>query len=421
MKILILGGGGREHAIAVRLSQSHSVSEIHAAPGNDGMRRVAICHDWSWKDSDKLIEFCVRTEIDVVVIGPEDPLVHGIADLLRDRGILTVGPGADSARLEGSKVFAKEFMRDAKIPTARSVVVNSLAHCLEASAQFSPPYVLKADGLCAGKGVFICKTQNELKDAAFDIFEKRIFGTAGEVALLEEFNTGWELSVLITTNCEQYQILPLAQDHKRLFDQDQGPNTGGMGTWAPLMIENDLLHRIETEIIQPTLAELNKRSMNYRGFIFFGVMVTSEGPKLLEYNCRLGDPETQVVLPLINGDFGEILKNLAQGKILPIQTKKMFATCVVMAAPGYPMQPQGDVNIRGDLFAQKEHRYFIFAGAKLKSKADASSWVTSGGRVLCAMGLGPTKSDSIKSAYRQTEFVNWEGVQFRKDIGAGKI
>lgn len=414
MKVLVLGQGGREHALVHRLSQSPSVSEVHAAPGNDGMKQMALCHPWTWKDSEKIIEFCLRTEIDMIVIGPEDPLVAGLADQLRERGLLVVGPSAEGAQLEGSKIFAKEFMNEAGIPTARYNVVSTVTDTMTCAKGFTPPYVLKADGLCAGKGVYICKNEAELKKAAEDLFEKKIFGKAGERALLEQFHAGWELSYLFLTNGESFTALPIAQDHKRLLEGDQGPNTGGMGTWAPLTIDPTLRFKMETEIVEPTLKLLQKRGILFRGFVFLGVMVTEDGPKLLEYNTRLGDPETQVILPLIQTDLGILLKNLAQGKLMPLQTRTMSAACVVMAAPGYPDKPEKGIPLEGDLNSATSTSYFLVAGA---ANSANGGFETSGGRVLCSIGLGSSLDEALEQAYAQSSKVRWKGLQIRKDIG----
>lgn len=418
MKVLVLGQGGREHAIVHRLSQSPSVSEVHVAPGNDGMRPLALCHPWTWKDTDKIIEFCLRSEIELVVIGPEDPLVNGLADQLRERGLLVVGPSQEGARLEGSKIFAKEFMSEAGIPTAKYQVVTDLAGTLSAAKFFTPPYVLKADGLCAGKGVYICKDEDELKKAAEDLFERKIFGKSGERALLEQFHAGWELSYLFLTNGESAMALPIAQDHKRLMDGDLGPNTGGMGTWAPLNVDPLLRQQIETQIVQPTIKILQKRGILYRGFVFLGVMVTPEGPLLLEYNCRLGDPETQVILPLIQNDFGHVLRSLSLGRLLPLQTRNMSAACVVLAAPGYPENPVKGIPIEGDLNNSTSSSYFLVAGAAQES---SGKFVTNGGRVLCSLGVGNDLKEALEQSYRQASQVKFKGLQMRSDIGAKAV
>jgi phosphoribosylamine--glycine ligase len=414
MKVLVLGQGGREHAIVHRLAHSPSVHEVHVAPGNAGMRRYALCHDFTWKDQDALIQFCLRTEIEVVIIGPEDPLVAGLADALRERGLLVVGPSMEGARLEGSKIFAKEFMQAAGIPTAAFEIVDSVASTRAAAPKMTPPYVLKADGLAAGKGVVICQTLAELEKAADDFFEKKIFGVASERALLEQFQPGWELSYLILTNGAESQALPIAQDHKRLLDDDQGPNTGGMGTIAPIPIDPSLRQQIEARIVQPTLKELTKRGTVFRGFIFFGIMVTDQGPSLLEYNTRLGDPETQVILPLIQEDFGLVMKDLSLGKLRPLSIRPRSAACVIMASPGYPEAPQKGVEIRGDIMADTDQRYFLVAGAK---QSPGGPWVTDGGRCLCAVGLGENLKEALENAYEQTKYASWDGQLLRKDIG----
>ncbi len=423
MKVLVIGQGGREHALVHALSQSPSVSEIHAIPGSAGMSREAICHtldkpwnsqDWS-KNSEVLIAFCLRTEIDYVVIGPEDPLVQGLSDRLRDRGILTVGPSAESAQLEGSKIFAKQFMLQAQVPTAAFEIVRSLQEVREKAAKFTPPYVLKADGLAAGKGVFICKTLRELETAAHELFVERILGKAGDRALLEQFMPGWELSYLIFTNGREWQTLPLAQDHKRLLDRDEGPNTGGMGTVAPFPIAEKLRILIEESLIAPVVRQLQAKNYLYRGILFVGVMVTDQGPQVLEFNCRFGDPETQVILPLIEGDLGLILYSLAQGKIQSLRENNRFASCVVLAAPGYPMNPEKNIRLEGDLAFETEASYFLHAGTKRDSDGH---WLTQGGRVLNSVGIGSTLKESLEKAYAQASKVSWMGLQKRMDIGA---
>ncbi len=414
LKVLIIGQGGREHALVHSLSKSPRVTEIHAIPGSDGMSIEALCHSLDYNKHDLMIDFCLRMEIDYVFIGPEDPLVNGLSDALRDRGILVVGPSKEAARLEGSKIFAKEFMAEAKIPTARFSVVSSVNETLDQSSSFTAPYVLKADGLAAGTGVFICKTLQDLKTAAEDLFEKKILGSAGERALLEQFMPGWELSFLLITNGSEYQTLPLAQDHKRLLDKDEGPNTGGMGTVAPLKIEADLMKVIEKKIVAPSIQELHKRNILYRGVLFLGLMITESGPQLLEYNCRLGDPETQVILPLIDGDLGQIFYDLSIGKLQSIKQKNIFASCVVMAAPGYPFHPEKNVPMTGDPLFSTDSSYFLHAGSKRNSHGQ---WVTSGGRVLNAVALGSNRQESLEKAYEQTKKAHWMGLQKRSDIG----
>lgn len=414
MKVLVIGSGGREHAIVKSLSQAQSVSEIHVAPGNDGMAKEALCHNLDLKNHEALIQFCLRTEIEFVIIGPEEPLVDGLADRLRERGILVVGPGREAARLEGSKIFAKEFMIAAGVPTAKYVVVSSVLDIERGFSQFSPPYVLKADGLAAGKGVFICKNKEELFEAAKDLFERKTLGLAGENALLEEFKPGWELSYLVLTNGQSHVSLPLAQDHKRLQDDDHGPNTGGMGTIAPLKIDAQLKMDIENKIVAPSIQRLKEEAFVFRGVLFIGIMVTPDGPMVLEYNVRFGDPETQVILPLIDQDTGVLFKNLALGKLDPIALKNIFTCCVIMAADGYPSSPKKNIPIEGPLTKSDVSSYFIHAG----TRRVGSQWLTNGGRVLGAVGLGSSRDEARRNSYALTELVRWPGVQLRKDIGA---
>jgi phosphoribosylamine--glycine ligase len=416
MKVLVIGQGGREHALVRALSLSPSVSEIHALPGSDGiaLSRNVFCHALRWQDFPAVHQLCARLAIDVVMIGPEDPLVMGLADFLRERNLLVVGPSQAAAQLEGSKVFAKEFMSAAGIPTAAYELVTDVASCLRAARRFAAPYVLKAEGLAAGKGVFICKTLAELEESAISIFEKKILGEAGKRAVLEEFTPGWELSYLILTNGLEYQSLPIAQDHKRLSDGDEGPNTGGMGTVAPLKISAELQEKIHSLIVLPTLREIQKRGYLYRGVIFFGLMINKDAPSLLEFNCRFGDPETQVILPLLENDLGVVLKELSAGKLSPLRFTGGASACVVMAAPGYPSQPQKGVVISGDLQASSASSYFLHAG----TQKDDRDWVTSGGRVLNSVGVGATVREALAQAYLQAKKAQWLGLQMRKDIGA---
>lgn len=416
LKVLVIGQGGREHAIIKALVNCASVNEVHAAPGNDGMAREALCHPLSAKDHESILNFCLRTEIDYVFIGPEDPLVEGLADRLRERGVLVVGPSQEGARLEGSKIFAKEFMREAGVPTSNYQIVSSVTQTLEAAKHFTPPYVLKADGLAAGKGVYICADTAELQGAAHDLFDKKVLGAAGERALLEQFMPGWELSFLVLTNGQEYSILPLAQDHKRLRDGQQGPNTGGMGTVAPMNLPAELLQKIEERIVKPSVELLHSRQITYRGILFIGLMITPEGPQVLEYNVRLGDPETQVVLPLIETDLGLAFQHLAQGKVDPLRLKNLFSCCVILAADGYPSSPKKGVAIDGDLFAQTPSSYFIHAG----TGKSGGRWTTQGGRVLGAVGLGSTLTEAVEKAYAQAQNATWPGQQFRRDIGSTK-
>ena len=417
MNILVIGHGGREHALIHAFRRSPSVKNLHAIPGNDGMRSgenpAAMCHNLDWKDSKSLVEFCRKQEISYVFIGPEDPLVAGLCDKLREAGIPTVGPSQAAAHLEASKIFSKNFMLEAKIPTSAFAKVSSVQQTMQACESFAPPYVLKADGLCAGRGVFICKTKFDLESAAKDLFENKIFGDAGSKAILEQFIPGWELSYLVVTNGLQFVTLPLSQDHKRLLENDAGPNTGGMGTIAPIEIDLDLHERIKKTIVGPTLELLKKKEFLYYGVLYFGLMITDQGPQLLEYNCRFGDPETQVILPLLDQDIAKFFQQVAMGEIPNLKIKNSAAACVILASPGYPMNPQKELLIEGNPTACTDSSYFIHAGAKFQD----GTWKTAGGRVLCAIGIGQTHSSALAQAYSQAKMVRWPGLQMRMDIG----
>jgi phosphoribosylamine--glycine ligase len=417
MKILVVGSGGREHALVKSFRLSPAVTEVHAIPGNDGMNKEALCHpEMDWKNFESIIHFCSIHEIDFVFIGPEDPLVLGLSDFLRSRGIHCVGPDQEAAQLEGSKIFAKIFMREAGVPTAPFTIVESVEQTMMAATQYTPPYVLKADGLCAGKGVAICKTLEELQQAAENYFDKKIFGPAGEKAVIEQFMPGFEISYTVLTNGETYVVLPIAQDHKRLLDGDQGPNTGGMGTVAPVMIQKNWDEQIRSRIIEPTIQHAKKRNFLYRGVIFVGIMVTDLGPQVIEYNTRFGDPETQVILPLLDGDIAVFFSHLAKGKISDLKIKNISATCVIMAATGYPEAPQRGITIQGPLDQDSSNQWVIHAGTKKKE----GQYYTNGGRVLGCVGIGSTIQSSINEAYKLAAQIQSSGLQYRKDIG-GKL
>ncbi|MCB0422004.1 MAG: phosphoribosylamine--glycine ligase [Bdellovibrionales bacterium] len=414
MNVLVIGKGGREHALVKALSTSKIVDTVHALPGNDGMRTLAICHSGKTTSSD-VLPVVKKHDIQLVVIGPEVELVEGLADDLRKAGIAVFGPSQSGAQLEASKVFSKEFMQKYQIPTASFEIVSSVADVEASFHKFEPPYVLKVDGLAAGKGVYILKDAQELIAAAKEVFEEQKFGVSGNQALLEEFQKGWELSYLILTNGKDFQSLPLSQDHKRLKEKDQGPNTGGMGVVAPLEIDLELNQRIQDEILKPTVEGLCREGWMYRGLVYVGVMVTEQGPRVIEYNVRFGDPEAQVVLPLLDGDWGEVLWSVARGELPSLLWKPVFSACVVLAAEGYPEAPRKGVPIEGDLMFESPSSYFLHAGTCYQS--DTQKWETDGGRVLNAIGMGSSRLESIENAYKQAEHATWPGRQMRKDIG----
>ena len=412
MRYLVIGKGGREHAIARALVNSASVDKVFACPGSQGMGAYieSVSCDLS---SEALSAFCLENNVDVIVIGPEDPLVAGLATELRKKNHLVFGPGKDGAELEGSKIFSKNFMEKYQIPTSAFKIVKDVEDVMTAQDSFTPPYVLKADGLAAGKGVFICKTSEELEGAAKAIFGDIKFGDANE-ALMEQFQPGYELSYFVLTNGEKWVSLPLAQDHKKLLENDEGPNTGGMGTVAPMIISDELKDQIESSVVASTIKGFQQEAFDYKGVVFIGLMITSEGPQVLEYNVRFGDPETQVLMPLLDGDWGLTFKAIAQGELPQLKWKEMATACVVLAAENYPDSPVKGVTIEGDVESENSEGYFLHAGTQLKD----GSWQTNGGRVLNAIGVGQNLNQAIANAYKQSEKINWNGMQFRKDIGS---
>lgn len=417
MKALVIGQGGREHAIVRALHWSDSISEVHALPGSDGIAQEAKCHATDWRDLEAVTRVVRENDIDFVVIGPEDPLVAGLSDRLRAMDIAVVGPSREAAQLEGSKIYCKEFLLEAGVPTARSFTVSTVDETREAAKSFQPPYVLKADGLAAGKGVFICATLDELLAAADSIFVKHSLGDAGARALLEEFKPGYEISYIVLTDGEKFEALPFAQDHKRLSDGDRGPNTGGMGVVAPVAIDQDLRARIDREVLEPTMRLLKKRGFVYRGALFVGLMITPEGPSVLEFNTRFGDPETQAILPLLDGDWGLVFKELSHGRLTKLAWRDLATCCVVLAAAGYPDKPVKGSVIRGlDVDLGSSEAYVVHAGTRHEG-----AWLTAGGRVLGVVGLGATMSEAREHAYQRARLIEWPGRQMRTDIGAKVI
>lgn len=415
IKVLVIGQGGREHALVKALKNSPSVQEVHCAPGNAGIATEVLCHPLGKVDGASVIELARRHDFNLVVIGPEVPLAAGLADVLRSEGLLVFGPSQAGAQLEASKIFSKQFMIRAGIPTAAYEEVRSVDEALRAADRFTPPFVLKADGLAAGKGVFICADRSELGAAARLIFEAKTLGAAGDRAILEQHQAGWELSYLILTNGEDYRSLPLAQDHKRLKDQDAGPNTGGMGTVAPLKISNELEAQIRDKVMIPAVRTLKSMGLLYRGVLFVGIMVTPEGPSVLEFNVRFGDPEAQSILPLLKGDWAKVMEAVAKGELPELEWQPLHLACVVLAAGGYPDRPENGVRIAGEIGYQSPSSYFLHAGTAQK---EDGSWVTAGGRVLNAIGVGNSRAEALRNAYSQAQKVAWPGQQMRHDIGA---
>lgn len=410
MNVLVIGKGGREHAIIRKLSQSPSVNTIHAIPGNPAMTE-AKC----WPDLNTYFE--ANTKTDLAVIGPEAELLEGLSDKFRAMGIPTFGPSREAAELEGSKKFSKDFMMEFKIPCGKSKEVSSVDETINAAKYFDAPYVLKASGLCAGKGVFICKNQDELIDAAKTLFEDKRFGEAGSLALLEEFLEGEEISYFVLTNGRDHASLPVFRDHKRLQENDKGPNTGGMGAVGPMELEEDLLLDIEDIIVKPTIHGLKKRNFDYKGVVFIGIMLTAKGPKVLEYNVRFGDPEAQCIFGIMESDLGEALLDIANGEIPTMSWSQDKIACVVLAADGYPEAPVKGAKINGDFLTAENNSYGLAAGVSKKGE----DYIVDGGRVLNIIGTGDDYTSAINAAYKRAEKITWAGLQKRMDIGTSLL
>jgi phosphoribosylamine--glycine ligase len=415
MKVLVIGQGGREHAIVKALSMSLVVTEVHCAPGSDGISREAVCHPVQPEQQQEILNLVKRYDIGLVVIGPEKPLAEGLADYLRAQNVKVFGPGSSAARFEASKSFCKDFFIRHQVPTAKSVEVRSLEDVEREISSFQAPYVLKADGLAAGKGVLVANTRQELMDFAHELFTKRSLGPSGDKAILEEFLEGYELSLLLMTNGREYSPLPLAQDHKRLLEKDRGPNTGGMGAVAPMPISSELSQTLASDILDPIFRGFAKDNVDFRGLLYVGLMITKNGPKVLEFNVRFGDPEAQVLLPLLDGDWAEVFLAIADGQMPEMNWKKnMCVACVVLAAEGYPDHPVKGSVIEGNPLKQTASSYFLHAGTALNPER---KWVTNGGRVMNAVGLGSTTNEALKQAYLLVEHGRWPGMIFRRDIG----
>jgi phosphoribosylamine---glycine ligase len=422
MKILIIGGGGREHAIAWKLRQSPRVQKIWCAPGNGGISRDAECVALNVGDVKAAADLATKLGVDLTIVGPELPLVHGIADEFERRGLAILGPAKNAAQLEGSKIFAKEFMTRNGIPTAG--VYGSFDSAREAVAKLDSvawPVVVKADGLCAGKGVLVTSSASEAKEFIERLRNSNEFGEAGKRVLLEEGLDGKELSYIILTDGANFISLAPTRDHKRAFDNDEGPNTGGMGTYSTDgMLPRELEEKILEKIVRPTLAGLRKEGMEYRGFIFFGLMLTKDGPKVLEYNCRLGDPETQAILLRADFDFAAACTDAARGKLDGFVAKWTggASVCVVMASEGYPANPVLGKPIIGLEDAEKVSHVAVFHAGTRREGAD---YDTSGGRILGVAAVGESLEAAHAAAYDAASRIAIPGAHFRKDIGLTDI
>ncbi len=413
MKVLVVGSGCREHAIVQALLEDKNTRAIYSLPERESLRETIGLSSSFLNDKEALAEHLKKEAVELIVIGPEQPLVDGLSDFLREKGFKVFGPCSKSAQLEGSKIFAKQFMKQQGIPTASYHKVTSVAETLQYSENFFPPFVLKADGLAGGKGVFLCKDRTELKEKSRLLFEKKIFGSYGEKALLEDFQSGQEMSVFVITNGESYKLLPVAQDYKRLYDKQEGPNTGGMGAIAPVSISPDLMKSIENLIVQPTLKGLKGNNTTYRGILYLGLMVHKNFPKVLEYNIRFGDPEAQVLLPLLDGSWLDVFYQIACSNLPDLKWKRLHSACVVLCAENYPEGPIKEAPIKGSIDYKKNHSWFIHGSLSRNN----DQWFTKGGRVLNAVAIGNSKEESVKRAYEHIKTISWPGMHYRKDIG----
>ena len=414
MKVLVVGSACREHAIVQALSEDPKVSAIYTLPERISLKETIDLPSTFLRDKEALIGYLKKESIDLVVIGPEQPLVEGLSNLLRDKGLKVFGPSSQAAQLEGSKIFAKQFMKEQRIPTASYRIVSSVSEALHLSDNFSPPFVLKADGLAGGKGVFLCANKTELEEKCKLLFEKKALGPSGGKAILEDFQSGREASVFALTNGEAYHLLPVAQDYKRLYDHQKGPNTGGMGAFAPILLSPELLSSIEDRIVKPTLQGLKARNQLYRGILYLGLMVHKNQAKVLEYNVRFGDPEAQVLLPLLEGSWADTFYKIACGESVNVKWKNQHSACVVLCSKNYPEGPIKESPIRGSIYHKNSYSWFLHGSLKRKG----AQWLTGGGRVLNSVALGKTRKEALQRAYKNIEKVSWPGLHYRKDIGA---
>jgi phosphoribosylamine--glycine ligase len=420
MRILVVGGGGREHALAWKLAQNPTVDKMFAVPGNAGISDVAQCEPMSPTDVRAVADFAEGQGIDLTVVGPEAPLVAGIADEFAARGLPVFGPSAAAARIESSKSWAKQVMAKAGVRAATGASFGAVDEALAYLRRTGAPCVVKADGLAAGKGVVICQDEATAEDAVRACLERGAHGEAGRTVLIEEFLEGEELSVLCLTDGRS--VLPLAesQDHKRLLDGDRGPNTGGMGAYSPVPRLASVVGKAVDEVFAPVVRTLDAEGAPYRGLLYGGLMITADGPRVLEFNCRFGDPEAQAVIPRLESDLAELLLACVEGNLAPYRPRwsPEACACVVMAARGYPEEAERGKEVAGLEDAARSGRVQVFhAGTAIRG----GKVVTSGGRVLGVSALGDGIAAARRSAYRAVERISFDGMHYRTDIGARAI
>lgn len=417
MNIALIGSGGRESALAWAVSKSQKCNNLYILPGNGGTskygKNMSVDIHYPFRG---LIEFCRTAEIDLVIVGPEQPLVEGAADALKKNQIPVFGPSQNAARLEGSKAFMKEFLYKYGIPTANFKVFSDAQAAMDYVRKENRPFVIKTDGLAAGKGAIVNKNVEDTIAAIRRVMVNKEFGAAGDMVIVEEILEGIEVSVFIVTDGKDFKYMASAQDHKRIFDNDEGSNTGGMGAYAPVPFVSDGLKNIIIEnIVKPTLHGMQTEGSPYTGILYLGLMITKSGPSVIEYNIRLGDPEAQAVLPLIKTDFLDIVLAVLDNKLgeLKFEYNEGYCTGVVMASQGYPGNYRRNLEITGSL-KDEQGIYVFHAGTKIRLDGIL---ITDGGRVLCVSALGKTLKESIDRAYAKTGRINFEGAHYRKDIG----
>ena len=418
MKVLVIGGGGREHAICWKLSKSPKVDELYCAPGNAGIAEVAKCVDIGVMDFEKMADFAKKEAFDLVVVGPDDPLAGGIVDVLEEKGLRVFGPRKNAAILEGSKAFSKDLMKKYGIPTAAYETFDTPEAALNYLETAPVPIVLKADGLALGKGVLICNTREEAKEGVKTLMLDKQFGHAGDRIVVEQFMTGREVSVLSFVDGKTIKIMTSAQDHKRAKDGDQGLNTGGMGTFSPSPFYTPEVDEFcKKHIYQATVDAMKAEGREFKGIIFFGLMLTADGPKVLEYNARFGDPETQVVLPRMKNDIVDVFEACVDGTLdqIDLQFEDNAAVCVVLASDGYPEHYEKGKKITGlENFKDKDGYYVFHAGSKFGAEGNI---LTNGGRVLGVTATGKDLKEARANAYKATEWIHFENKYMRHDIG----
>jgi phosphoribosylamine---glycine ligase len=418
MRILVIGSGGREHALAWKISQSKLCTKLFCAPGNAGMGTIAECIQIKADDVDGLLEFCRKEKIELTVVGPEKALDLGIVDEFTKAGLKIFGPSKAAARLESSKVFSKELMAKYKVPTAAFKVFDSPDAAKKYIENHGAPCVVKADGLAAGKGVVVAQTVDEAKSAVTAMMQDKVFGAAGKKIIIEDCLLGQEASILVVTDSKQVLGLASAQDHKRIFDNDRGANTGGMGAYSPTPIVTEgVLKEVMEKIIYPTIDGLAKEGIDYRGVLYAGIMLTNAGPQTLEFNVRFGDPETQAILPRLKSDIVEVMLAASSGKLSKIKTLEWdsrASVCVVCAAVGYPGNYEKGKEISGLQEAGRMKDVVVFHAGTKKAGNKIS---TDGGRVLGVTALGATIKEAIEKTYQAVEKIKFDGMQYRKDIG----